>query len=477
MRFTRFFQVIIAATLVASCGPFVKQADYIPSRLVPEDAAPAPIKFSGIELLLPPGMELGVQRTGSFCRLPHYPAGRSVLSQAIDSKFLKQDFHDALEANGYDVVDSLNLAFAPEDEIDRAEYSIKGKVVDVQMDTCTAGTRSYLLFDLPNPGTSGELYTAIDWTVWDALRRTVVFKMRTEGFARRDIPNQEGLSLLFHDAFVMAAHNLAADQDFYNLMVQGKKPPPNKTIFDKRAKKTETTRPRLFDPAEEVVLPPRPLSREDFRRGIEDKRKFAVKLEKYGHGSGFFISQQGHILTNSHVIGDAMRTRVVTSGKEHSIPAEVLRVDKARDVALLKLEEIPEGLDIVIPPIRLDWPQVGEDVYAIGAPISRRFLQDSVTKGIVSAHRKDMKFLGTRQNFIQADVTIHPGNSGGPLLDEHGNIIGLAVGAQVDGSGTGIELNYFIPIAEALDVLGIEVAGAADHQAKGQPLALDSSGK
>ena len=104
-------------------------------------------------------------------------------------------------------------------------------------------------------------------------------------------------------------------------------------------------------------------------------------------------------------------------------------------------------------PIRLDWPEVSEEIYALGAPLRTR-LQDTIRKGIVSAHRKDYKVLGSKQNFIQGDVATHGGNSGGPLLDAQGNITGLSVaGIAINRNDTGI--NFFIPIKEALDQLNI----------------------
>lgn len=449
----QIFLIALIFSLTA-CGTLVKRVDYEPQRIVPESASPAPIKFSGIELLLPPGMDVGTQSGGSFCAFPHHAANRSLLRSAIDHKYLKQDFHDALEASGYDVVDSLEIAFDIEDEIDRAEYSIKAKIRDVHIDMCVADKTRYWLWNNPNPGEHGEMYVAVDWTVWDALRRTTVFKHRTEGYTHRKIPNVEGLTVMFHDAFVMAAHNLAADEDFYRLIVDGTKPPRSKSVH----KPDGRDRPRLFDPREEVTIPAQPLSSQPFTRDIERKRQVAVKIEKFGHGSGFFITRQGHILTNAHVVGDAQRTRVVTADKQHAMTAEILRIDKPRDVALLKVEDMPDELkrEIVTLPLRLDWPPVGADVYAIGAPHDRRKLADTVTKGIVSAHRESFKIEGLRQNFIQADVKVHPGNSGGPLIDENGNIVGLsATDYHESPSNFGVGLSFFIPITEALEVLDI----------------------
>jgi S1-C subfamily serine protease len=271
---------------------------------------------------------------------------------------------------------------------------------------------------------------------------------------------------MFHDAFVMAAHNLAANADFYSLIAEGRK--PDASITRLQAKENSDEARRRFDPNEPITIPAQKLSRQPFAKTAQEGRKVAVKLEKFGHGSGFFISPQGHILTNAHVVGDALRTRVITADKEHSLVAEVLRVDKPRDVAVLKLEEIPPDMHIHTLPLRTDWPDVGEDVYAIGAPQDRRKLADTVTKGIVSAHRKAFMMAGHRQNYIQADLGVHPGNSGGPLLDEKGNIVGLSVAGYYEApSNYGVGLSFFVPIAEALDALDIDMGG-------GGPIRLDS---
>jgi len=473
MRFHLNISLLIVTVFLASCVSTVKKVDYDTPQEMPEDAHPIPIKFSGIELLLPPGMDIGYEKMGrSFCTLPRYPVNRNALRKEIDHKYIRQTFHDALVANGYDVVSSLDVAFDPEEEEQRAEYSVKGKVKDVHVDMCHSTPEVSLLFPIVRPGTNGELYTAIDWSVYDLLRRHVVFKTRTEGYTKRRYPNQEGLTLMFQDAFEMAAHNLAANEEFYDLIVNGIK--PENQGKPSRLEKRFQDRPRQYDPREEITLPVRPLSRQPFAKTIDEGRKIAVTIQKIGHGSGFFISEQGHILTNAHVVGDAQRIRIITANKKDKLIAEVLRVEKARDVALLKLEEIPPGLDIVTLPIRTDWPNVGEDVYAIGTPMHYSKLQDTVTKGIVSAHRKKLKLAGLRENYIQADVDIHGGNSGGPLLDEYGNIIGISViGLYMNEGKRGIGLNLFVPIGEALERLDIKIGeGGKPAQTENFPLKL-----
>ena len=127
---------VTLALCVGACGAPVKEVQYAPSPDIPETATPSPIKYSGIELLLPPGMNIGTQQGGYFCISPAMPVNRNVLSKAIDKKFLRQSFHDAMEANGYDVVGSLDILFEPDDEEQRAEYSIKGKLKDEQLKMC-----------------------------------------------------------------------------------------------------------------------------------------------------------------------------------------------------------------------------------------------------------------------------------------------------------------------------------------------------
>jgi len=360
---------------------------------------------------------------------------------------------------GYDVVGGLHLAYDLEDEEDRADYSVTAKIRDIQLDICHREPENFMIFFTTPHGTEGEFYMDVDWTVYDALHCSVIYKTSTQGYTKRRTPNQEGLMLMFSDAFEMAAHNLGTDQPFFDLVVNGVKPQKEKGGSLSALK--EASRPSRFDSLEKVALQQTGFSTEPFTKNIDHKRKVAVLVQKFGHGSGFFITQQGHILTNAHLVGDGLRTRIVTANKEKSLVAEVLRVDRSRDVALLRLEDIPEDLEIVTLPLRTDWPDVGEDVYALGAPKDYRILQDTVTKGIVSAHRRDMRFEGVRQNFIQADVEIHKGSDGGALIDKNGNIVAMAVGSKTAPEDIAMGLNYFIPIEEVLEALDIRIGSKA----------------
>ncbi|MCB9990221.1 MAG: trypsin-like peptidase domain-containing protein [Rhodospirillales bacterium] len=454
MRLTFLILLAISLLPLTGCSRYVTKTDYKPAAEIPYDASPTPILFSDVELILPVGTDVGFESDGGrFCGWPRYPVSRTVLRDAVDTKYIRQTFHDALEAQGYDVVGSLDIAYDLEDEEARAEYSITAKIKNVELEMCHKEPDNFLIFFTTRRGTEGEFYMDVEWSVYDALRRTVVYKTKTSGYTKRRSPDQEGLTLMLTDAFEMAAHNLGTDPDFYDLIVGGVRPENwKRQRFDKQAENRKT----MYDPQEQVSLPAQSLSKEPFTKNIDHKRKAAVMVQKLGHGSGFFITPQGHILTTADAVGDGARTRIVTANGKDKLTAEILRVDKVRNVALLRLEEIPDNLKIVTLPVRTEWPGVGEDVYLIGVPKDFRKMQDTLTKGIISAHRKNMKFNGVKQNYIQADVETQKGGAGGPLIDENGNIVGLAVGYYSGPEETAIGLNYFVPIAEALKALDIE---------------------
>jgi S1-C subfamily serine protease len=162
-----------------------------------------------------------------------------------------------------------------------------------------------------------------------------------------------------------------------------------------------------------------------------------------GTGSGFFIGREGYLLTNQHVVRDAKFLKVkLATGRE--LVGEVLQTNTRRDVALVKTESA--GAEPLA--IRATEPNIGEDVYAIGSPYGERF-SGTLTRGVLSGHRT-LDAL----RFLQSDVAVLPGNSGGPLLDADGRVVGIAVRALDAGRAN---LNLFIPIQEALDVLAVDI--------------------
>ncbi len=424
----------------------------------PEDAHPAPIRFSGLKKRLPVGSEVGVLRPNSLFR--KVKLGRGVFKNVLN-KDLEDTLAEMLEMQGYDIVDTLNTVLEEEDEGEylRGEYVLGAKLVGAKADVSDTNWTDNIIARtfLPDAqGLSGRLSIEIEWGLYDALHRTVVYKTKTKGYIKQAWGNVEGMSYLFNEAFAMAAHNLGTDPQFHDLVFYGKKP-SNDWRKKKAGNKTgdNESRPRKFDAQEKVTINNMKLWKIRNQNHVRQAAENAVVVQAgKGHGSGFFITKDGHILTNSHVVGDALRVRVVTAHKKEKLIAEVLRSDKARDVALLRLEEIPDDLEITPAPIQVAWPAVSEDIYAVGAPAHPR-LQDTITKGIVSAHRC-IKFDGLTMKYIQGDVQIIGGNSGGMLLDAYGNVVGMSVASMykyLTESDSG--LNLFIPVEDALRSLNI----------------------
>ena len=136
-----------------------------------------------------------------------------------------------------------------------------------------------------------------------------------------------------------------------------------------------------------------------------------------GEGSGFIISSDGLILTNAHVVQDAKEVTVkLTDRREYQ--AKVLGADPQTDVAVLKIEakNLP-----VVKTGDVNQLQVGEWVLAIGSPYG---LENTATAGIVSAKGRSLPD-DTSVPFIQTDVAVNPGNSGGPLFNDRGEVVGI----------------------------------------------------
>ena len=181
-----------------------------------------------------------------------------------------------------------------------------------------------------------------------------------------------------------------------------------------------------------------------------------------GLGSGFIISEDGYILTNDHVAGNATKISVtLTSGE--TVEAELIGSDPTSDVALLKIDK--DNLQYVKYG-NSDNIIIGEWVIALGNPFGLFEINDkpSVTVGVVSAANMKVNADGRRvyKDMIQTDASINSGNSGGPLIDANGNVIGMNTiiftGNQFSsgsiGVGFAISINRVMEIVEELKEKG-----------------------
>ena len=169
-----------------------------------------------------------------------------------------------------------------------------------------------------------------------------------------------------------------------------------------------------------------------------------VVYTETGVGSGFFISEN-RIITNAHVVGNSKAVTIdLYSGLK--VPGTVIKTDPNIDLALISVDTTAAPL-----PVSSDKLNIGQEVYAIGAP---RDMPYTMTKGIISA--LDRK-IG-QNTYIQIDASVNSGNSGGPLLDENGKVIGIITLKASDAEGIGFaiqpgDIQAFMKDAESLSPL------------------------
>jgi S1-C subfamily serine protease len=184
-------------------------------------------------------------------------------------------------------------------------------------------------------------------------------------------------------------------------------------------------------------------------------------------GSGVVVDRDGHILTNAHVIEGAVKV-TVKLGDQKVVDASVVGKDTSTDLALLKVS--PDGLNLHPLPLGSSHDiHVGDPTIAIGNPFG---LDRTLTTGVVSALQRKIQAPNgfTISNVIQTDTPLNPGNSGGPLLDAGGSVIGVnsqietADGGATGGQGGSIGIGFAVPIDTAKQVIPqIEHGGSVQH--------------
>ena len=191
---------------------------------------------------------------------------------------------------------------------------------------------------------------------------------------------------------------------------------------------------------------------------------FMHTQEVEGIGSGFIINEEGYILTNYHVIQGAQEISVTLSN-DVTTTAQVINYDENQDVAMIKITDESVEIPATVELGDSDALQPGEEVIAIGTPLSTE-LSSTVTKGIISATSRSVAVeSGVTMNLIQTDAAINAGNSGGPLVNTKGEVVGInsskISGEAVEGIGFSIPINDIKDKIESLSKpilnLGISV--------------------
>lgn len=177
---------------------------------------------------------------------------------------------------------------------------------------------------------------------------------------------------------------------------------------------------------------------------------FPQQQQSTATGSGFVIDNDGHVLTNNHVISDASKITVKV-GDGQAVDAKVVGSDPSSDVALLQLS----GDHSNYHPLQLgdsSGLEVGDPVVAIGNPFG---LDSTVTSGIVSALQREISAPNgfSISDVIQTDASINPGNSGGPLIDASGRVVGINSQIETGGGQGSVGIGFAIPSNTAQDVV------------------------
>jgi S1-C subfamily serine protease len=297
-----------------------------------------------------------------------------------------------------------------------ADFDVGAQIRGMQMSLCMRGGELW-----------GGAWFQVKWEVYSPTAHKVMYETTTEGSYQNSGPEKLRFDELMTRALAKAARNMLADQKFVDLMTGAVEIPVAAASAAPAFSIKRGRAPGGGAAQNATVL-----------------RGSVVTIEAGNRtGSGFFVSREGHVLTNAHVVADARIVKVrLATGRD--LVGEVLKSDPQRDVALIKTEIT--GVDPLA--VRDTEPNVGEDVFALGSPLGQAF-SGTLTRGILSGHRT----LSERR-FLQSDVAVLPGSSGGPLLDSSGAVIGLTVIGVDSGRAN---LNLFIPIRDALDTLAIEL--------------------
>lgn len=342
---------------------------------------------------------------------------------------LDRAFRDELTALGFNVAGDPTNLFVEED--DGAELQVGALITNVSLMACAGFAPGERKLEFYEAAAVGSIQMAVEWQIFSPVDSRILAKVPTEVRVEIKEPQSQILLTLQTRAFAANVKALAATDAFQAAVLSN-----GPTV----------SAPRTPTAASPILLSqgsaaPRPVS--------EASGAVVALFTGDGMGSAFLVSRDGHLLTNRHVVGASKYLKVRWSDGVETV-GEVVRTDPGRDIALVKTEARDRQPFF----LRRGAVQPGDAVFAIGTPLDKR-LQGSLTQGIVSANR-----ILDGYSYIQSDVVVNPGNSGGPLLNVKGEVVGVTVsGVGQDKAPRGI--NFFIPIEDALSFLSLKVSETA----------------
>lgn len=395
-----FFLFIISCIPTANTRYYPKQ---IPKSRNLHIKNSEPITFTKIIFRIPAGTKIGYHHTG-LLKIPRYSYDAPSLS--VGSKEFNLIVLEELKKYNYNVLGGESLLFG-DDKSSKARFQLGGTITNLIYNTYSSISEN-----------STESSLIVEWQVYDVLKKEVVFKFSTSGYSKSYNISTQAVFM----AFRIALHNLMANKEFVELLSKKQ----TEKIFITSFGDSEKIYIKLCNYSSSFILP----------NDIESILNGVVTI-KVGQtiASGFIISNDGYVLTASHVVEGVEKVRVKLKSNLE-LDADVIKYNKVQDIALIKLPgsghnclKIYKGSEI----------KIGSEIFAIGTPFSES-LEYTVTKGIISGFRE---IQGS--SYIQTDASLNPGNSGGPLLDTSGNVIGIVSWKIVAPGSEG--LSFCVPIS------------------------------
>lgn len=385
-----------------------------PALRLPAGQSARPVALTRVGSQVRDDQVVGRYMYGTLCVQPMKVQWKDISDDFVN---LKELFGEELKAAG----------FKPDADPGDLFADTRNSNTDLQVGAMIRAVDASYCDDIR--GVSGSMTLSVQWQVYSTLRREVVATVESTGSLKAvPLGRKQQVRSLGQLAFAESLKGLLSDERFRQLVTS-----PDPSGSSVAGGPTPKAPIRLVsNQAGPVTM-------------AQASGSVVAIFAGSGHGSGVLVSSDGHVITNEHVVGTATTVRVRWSdGFETTGTVE--RSDKRRDVALVRTS--PRGRDPLAVSRKI--PALGAPVFAIGTPLDPN-LQNTVTRGVVSSTRIIDGF-----NFIQSDTPVTHGNSGGPLLDEKGAVVGIA--HSIIDPTKGSSLNFFIPIGDALDFLGLEAA-------------------
>jgi serine protease Do len=398
---------------------------------LPADAKPQPVGFSKLVGSVEPGTVWATFQIGLTCVPP--PSGRTLTwnpgDNTFDNRIFGSEVARELKAAGFVTTNDPDNLFQSKNS-GESDLKLAGNVKKVDANFCLAGFILQDRDDTKPPSldtTSGYIVFDIEWQLYSGVQDKILVRKETRAGIAIERHAAGNYARLIQGGIRENVRALLASDDFRSAVLAPARSP---SIM------VEATTPLALAGS----LSAKPMKISDAVGGV------VLVLSGNGHGSGFLVSSDGYIMTAQHVVGADKYVKIRWSDGLEGV-GEVIRSDNRRDAALIKTD--PRGRHPLA--LRREMPQPGDTMFAIGAPLDEKY-QSTVTRGVASANRIMNGF-----SFIQSDVTISPGNSGGPLLNEKGEVVGLCdLTFRPDGAAVPTGINYFVPIDDALRFLSAE---------------------